>query len=65
MSDEVSSLINLRIEKIENLKKKGINPYPVRYFKNDTANEIKENFKDEESKEVNIAGRIKSKRLDF
>ncbi len=62
MSEDISQLIKLRIEKIENLKSKGINPYPVRYFKNDYAAGIKENFKDDESKEVNIAGRLKSKR---
>jgi lysyl-tRNA synthetase, class II len=62
MSEDISQLIKLRIEKIESLKNKGINPYPVRYFKDDYAEDIKKNFKDEEPKEVNIAGRMKSKR---
>ena len=62
MSEEISSLIKLRIEKVENLKSKGINPYPVKYFKDDYAKDIKDNFKDDESKDVNIAGRLKSKR---
>jgi lysyl-tRNA synthetase, class II len=62
MSEDVSQLIKLRIEKIENLKNKGINPYPIRYFKDDYAEDIKNNFKDDESKEVNVAGRLKSKR---
>ncbi|MBN2403646.1 MAG: lysine--tRNA ligase [Spirochaetes bacterium] len=62
MSEDVSQLIKLRIEKIENLKKSGVNPYPVRYFKDDYAEDIKNNFKDDEAKDVNVAGRLKSKR---
>jgi lysyl-tRNA synthetase, class II len=62
MSEEVSQLIKQRIEKVEDLKKKGINPYPVKYFKSDYAADIKSSFKEEEPKEVNVAGRLKSKR---
>jgi lysyl-tRNA synthetase, class II len=62
MTEDISQLIKLRIEKIENLKNKGINPYPVRYFKDDYAADIKNNFKDDEIREVNVAGRLKSKR---
>ena len=63
MSEEISDLIKQRIEKINRLKEKGINPYPVHYHRDDMALDIKKNFKDEESSSVNMAGRLKSKRI--
>ena len=63
MSDDFSDLIKQRIEKINILKNKGINPYPLRYKRKDTAKDINEKFIDNESRRVNIAGRLKSKRI--
>ncbi len=62
MSEEISDLVKQRIEKIENLRSKGINPYPVRYKREDYAKDIKDNFKEEDPRIVNIAGRLRSKR---
>jgi lysyl-tRNA synthetase class 2 len=33
-NEEQNDLILQRIEKIEELKKKGVNPYPLRFFPN-------------------------------
>ncbi len=63
MNKEVSDLIKQRIEKIKALKDKGINPYPVRYLRDDTASDIKDNFEDDKPTNVNVAGRLKSKRV--
>lgn len=63
MNDESSDLIKQRIEKINTIKEKGINPYPIRYTRSDMAAEIKEKFEDGQSTDVNIAGRLKSKRV--
>lgn len=63
MNDEVTNLIKQRIEKIDLLKSKGINPYPVRYNREDKAQEIKDRFNEDESQSVNVAGRLRSKRV--
>ena len=63
MNEEISDLIKQRIEKIELLKNKGINPYPVRYKRENTAQDIKSNFKEDEPLLVNAAGRLRSKRV--
>lgn len=62
MGEETPDLIRQRIEKIENLRSKGVNPYPVRYKREDYAKEVKDNFKEDDSRTVNIAGRLRSKR---
>lgn len=63
MSDEVSDLRQQRILKLESLRKMGINPYPVRFKRNTTARLAKELFKEDEVRDVRIAGRIRSKRV--
>ena len=63
MSEEISDLIKQRIEKIQLLKEKGINPYPVRYMRENMARDIKDKFDDGKPVDVNAAGRLKSKRV--
>lgn len=55
---------NTKIEKIEKLKKAGINPYPASSKRTDTTAEALENFDKyaEEKKEVTLAGRLMAKR---
>jgi len=63
MSNEFTDLRQQRIAKIEVMKDKGINPYPVRYKRENIISEVLENFSEESPSQVNIAGRIKSKRV--
>jgi lysyl-tRNA synthetase, class II len=56
----ITDLRNTRIEKLNELKKLGVDAYPPKSLK-DTANgEIKDNFAKLEGKEVTVAGRITS-----
>ncbi len=67
MTEELNELMKVRMEKLEELRSKGIDPFPYRFEKNSDAAAILAKFKDikegEESKEeVVIAGRIMTKR---
>lgn len=63
MAEEISDLIKQRIEKINLMKGKGINPYPARFRRRDSAGGIRDSFTDDESREVSVAGRIRTKRM--
>ena len=53
-----------RRESLQELRNMGIDPYPAAEFPtNAFSTEIKENFKDDEEKEVTIAGRMMSRRV--
>ncbi len=56
----LKELRNSRLEKLNALKKKGIDPYPARSTKNITNAEITANFEELESKDVVVAGRALS-----
>ncbi|MGQ2871073.1 OB-fold nucleic acid binding domain-containing protein, partial [Leptospira santarosai] len=65
MSDS-NELIQQRIQKIEELKKQGINPYPVRFFPDSKSKDIVEKFeKDPTGPETKfkLGGRLHSKRV--
>ena len=62
MSRVLSEQEQLRRKSLEELRKRGINPFPPEQFVvSDTTNQIKERF--EEGKKVVIAGRIMSRRI--
>ena len=61
--EDYNQLILQRKEKLEKLKKMGINPYPYKFERSHTSSEIKERFSDLENEEVKISGRIMSNRL--
>lgn len=63
MSEEQNELVRQRIEKIEQYRLKGINPYPPRYRRTHTAEEAKAEFRDDEKPRVSAAGRLRSKRV--
>jgi lysyl-tRNA synthetase, class II len=63
MSEEISDLIQQRIEKVEALRRKGINPYPIRYARTHTADEAKNLFREDAQENAGIAGRMRSKRV--
>ena len=70
---EHNELIQQRIAKIHDLKNKGINPYPLRFFPNSHAKELMDTFdalmqegtnaSNHSSKSFTIAGRLSAKRV--
>jgi len=63
MSEEVSGIRQVRIDKIKALEEKGIRPYPIRYDRDTVISDIFKNWNEEKPQTVSIAGRIKSKRV--
>ena len=61
MSAEQKSLkqiIDFRIEKLKDLRKKGVNPYPSNFTPTHFSESIKINFEKLEDQDVVVAGRI-------
>ena len=61
MSEEQKSLkqiMDFRLEKLEALRKNGINPYPTKFDPSDCSFTIKSNYSQYEGKIVKIAGRM-------
>ena len=48
----------VRLEKLEELKKLGINPYPAKSYKEESIGNILENYNEYEGKETILAGRV-------
>jgi lysyl-tRNA synthetase class 2 len=61
-SSDLAGQRDLRIQKLEELKKLGVNPYPVKSNKEVKNKQILEHFGDYEGKEVTVAGRIMASR---
>ena len=51
-----------RLQKLKELQKAGVNPFPYSFDRKNYANEIKENFSKLDGKKVSVAGRLMSKR---
>ena len=63
MSDqEIQELIQVRLQKVNDLRAKGIEPYGGRFERTNLAQEIKDEFESLEGKEVRVAGRLMAKR---
>ncbi len=58
IQQEFNDLIKRRYEELEELKKIGIQPYAYEFDVNSDSEDIKNNFKENESRQVKIAGRI-------
>lgn len=58
---EIEEIIKQRLDKLNSLKEKGLNPYIQRFAKLNSVLEIRNNF--QEARSVAIAGRLMSKRL--
>jgi lysyl-tRNA synthetase class 2 len=56
--DETLDQVKFRKEHLDELKKKGINPYPYKFERTHKNEELKNNFDELENKEVSAAGRI-------
>ena len=55
--EELDGLMKIRKEKLEELQKEGKNPFDItKYDRTDYAKEIIENFKEDEEKNVSVAG---------
>ncbi|MBP5136886.1 MAG: lysine--tRNA ligase [Paludibacteraceae bacterium] len=64
MSTELSEQELQRRQSLESLRAMGINPYPADEYKVTAySQEIRDQFKDEETREVSIAGRLMSRRI--
>ena len=48
----------VRLEKLDELKKLGINPYPAKSYRKDSIGDVLENFNEYENKETVLTGRI-------
>lgn len=60
--EDINVLIKRRLEELEELKKKEINPYPYSYDVTHHSKQILENYSEFEGKDVSVAGRIMSLR---
>lgn len=64
LEEEYNELIRQRIQKLEDLKEKGQDPFEiVKYDRTHTSKQVKENFEELENKTVKVAGRLMSKRI--
>lgn len=59
---ELNEHMQVRLEKLTEIKSKGINPFGAKFIRNHWAKDILEKFEQYNGKEVTIAGRIMSKR---
>jgi len=61
---DVNKLMQVRLEKLEELQKEGKNPYEItKYDRTETSGQIKNNYEEFEGKDVSVAGRIMAKRI--
>lgn len=61
---DLNKLMQVRMEKLEELQKEGRNPYEVtKYDRTEFASQIKDNYEEFEGKDVSVAGRIMAKRI--
>ncbi len=61
---DLNKLMQVRMEKLEELQKEGKNPYEItKYDRTETSGQIKENYEEFEGKDVSVAGRIMAKRI--
>ena len=61
---DVNKLMQVRLEKLEELQKEGKNPYEItKYDRTETSGQIKNNYEQFEGKDVSVAGRIMAKRI--
>ena len=64
MSEELSDLLKIRREKLDDLRNKGINPFPYRFERNITAKEVLDKYGNVEDESIQDAnGRVSSRNL--
>lgn len=62
-TEDINELKKVRLEKLNELRSLGIDPFGFRFERDAQASLIKNNYSDYEGKKVKIAGRVMSKRL--
>ena len=61
---DLNKLMQVRMEKLEELQKPGKNPYEItKYDRTETSGQIKGDYEEFEGKDVSVAGRIMAKRI--
>ncbi|MFZ5595677.1 MAG: lysine--tRNA ligase [Bacillota bacterium] len=63
LEDEYNELIKVRLEKLEEIRQKGIDPYGGKFDITNKAGEIISGYESFEGREVSVAGRIMAKRV--
>ena len=58
IQQDINVLIKRRYEELEELKQKGVDPFTYSFDVNTTSEDIKDNFKEDEKRQIKIAGRI-------
>jgi len=58
IQQDINVLIKRRLEELEELKAKGVQPFAYSFDVSDNSKSIKDNYKEDEQKTVKIAGRI-------
>ncbi len=58
----INELKKVRLEKLDELREMGIDPFGTKYIRDTSTQDIMNNFEEMEGKKVSIAGRIMSKR---
>ncbi len=61
--EDFNELIQIRREKVSDLKAKGIDPFGQRYIRTNMSQEVCDDFENYEGKEISVAGRIMAKRV--
>ncbi len=62
-SENINELMQVRREKLAELKAKGIDPFGQRYIRTNLAREVTSDFEKYEGREISVAGRIMAKRV--
>lgn len=64
VEQDINHLIQIRKEKLDEITKKGKNPFEItKYNRTHTSKEVRDNYAELENKDVTVAGRIMSKRI--
>lgn len=62
-SEDVNELMQIRRDKMAELRAKGIDPFGQRYIRTNYVHEVSGNFEKFEGQEISVAGRIMAKRV--
>jgi lysyl-tRNA synthetase class 2 len=62
-TDDINELMQIRRDKLSELRDKGIDPFGQRFIRTNMAKEVCDAFEEYEGKEVSLAGRIMAKRV--
>lgn len=61
--EDINDMMQVRREKLADLREKGTDPFGEKYIRSDTARDITSDFEGYEGREVSVAGRIMARRI--